>query len=150
MPPRTNPLEQARQGKPVGVVSVKPAPPTAKRPAGKATVERPKAAGTYTLRAKAKKAQIHSAGDQLAQSEYIVEFIDEKGNVVGEAPITSISEIPESIADDEIDATVDLVLEVGPNGEMEEVFYTCIGKKFLISKPDGTVAVECRGIEIVW
>jgi hypothetical protein len=157
MPPQAKPLDKASgkpvEGKPMGVVAVKPALPQTARPAGPSgSVKRPPAAGTYALRAKkiAQQAQGSGASDQLAQSQYVIEFIDEQGNVVGEAPITNISEIPAAIADDEMDATVESVLELGPDGQMEELLYTCIGKKFVVRKPDGAVVVECRGIEFVW
>jgi len=157
MPTRAKPLDKVSgkpvEGKPLGVVAVKPALPQTTKPASlSASVRRPPAAGTYALRAKkiVQQAQGSGASDQVAQSQYVVEFIDEQGNVVGEAPITNISEIPAGIADDEIDATVEPVLELGPDGQMEELLYTCIGKKFVVKKPDGTVVVECRGIEIIW
>jgi hypothetical protein len=157
MPTRAKPLDKVSgkpvEGKPLGVVAVKPALPQTTKPASlSASVRRPPAAGTYALRAKkiVQRAQGSGASDQVAQSQYVVEFIDEQGNVVGEAPITNISEIPAGIADDEIDATVEPVLELGPDGQMEELLYTCIGKKFVVKKPDGTVVVECRGIEIIW
>lgn len=156
VPPKGRPVvkgtKEPVKDKPMGVVGVSAAPPPSAKakPVTKGVATRPPAAGAYAMRAKKVQARTQGASDQVAQPEYSIEFIDETGKVVAEVPITNISEIPEVIADDEIDLTVDPVLEMGPNGEVEEVFYTCIGKKFLVRKPDGTVAVECRGIEVVW
>lgn len=155
-PPKGRPVAKGTRepvkDKPLGVVAMNPAPPPRDKaqPVRQGVATRPPAAGAYAVRSKKVQARTQGVSDQVAQPQYSIEFVDETGKVVAEVPITNISEIPEVIADDEMDLTVDPILEMGPNGEIEEVFYTCIGKKFLVRKSDGTVAVECRGIEVVW
>lgn len=80
------------------------------------------AAGAYAVYGKKVQGRTQGVSDQVAQPEYSIEFVDEAGQVVAKVPITNISEIPDVIADDEMDLTVDPVLGMGPNGEIEEFF----------------------------